>query len=267
LALAATQDVVEVFAGGVWWVELAPVSDPVLVPRTVASALGAPEAPDRSPSEVLVEHLKNRKTLLILDNCEHLIEGCALLADTLLRACPELEILATSREPLRVAGETNFMVPSLSVPNPGLVSTAGDLTRYEAVQLFVERARSRLPAFVLTPENAPAVVDICRKLDGIPLAIELAAARTRELTAEQISEKLEDPLRLLTTGDRTAAAARGRVVAVLGRAAFRGGQTVAPDGAGEGYWGGSPPLGPGRSEHSALSSSSSKTTNGRWAPS
>ena len=205
LALAIAQEMVEEFESGVWWVELAPLSDPELVVRATAAALGVREAPDRSPTEALVEHLKGRRALLILDNCEHLVEACADLADTLLRTCPELKILATSREPLRIAGETNFMVPSLSVPDPRRLPPTGELTGYEAVQLFVERARSRLPAFVMTAENAPAVVDVCRKLDGIPLAIELAAARTRVLSVEQISEKLEDPLALLTTGVRTAA--------------------------------------------------------------
>jgi non-specific serine/threonine protein kinase len=196
---------VEEFESGVWWVGLAPLSAPDLVVRATAAALGVREAPDRSLTEALVGHLKGRRALLVLDNCEHLVEACADLADTLLRACPDLEILATSREPLRVAGEINFMVPSLSVPDPGLSPPTGGLQGYEAVQLFVERARSRLPAFVMTPQNTPAVVDICRKLDGIPLAIELAAARSRVLSVEQISEKLEDPLGLLTTGVRSAA--------------------------------------------------------------
>ena len=205
LALATAQEMVEEFESGVWWVGLAPLSAPDLVVRATAAALGVREAPDRSLTEALVGHLKGRRALLVLDNCEHLVEACADLADTLLRACPDLEILATSREPLRVAGEINFMVPSLSVPDPGLSPPTGGLKGYEAVQLFVERARSRLPAFVMTPRHAPAVVDICRKLDGIPLAIELAAARSRVLSVEQISEKLEDPLGLLTTGVRSAA--------------------------------------------------------------
>jgi predicted ATPase/DNA-binding SARP family transcriptional activator len=206
LALAVAGEVAEGFEGGTWWVELAPVSDPELVPGTVAQAVGAREAPELSPTGSLVEHLKSKKTLLILDNCEHLVETCADLADALLGACPELEILASSREPLRVAGETNFMVPSLTLPDLRSLPPSGELEAYEAVRLFVERARSRLPAFDVTAENAPAVADVCRKLDGIPLAIELAAARTRALSVEQISERLEDPLGLLTTGDRTAAA-------------------------------------------------------------
>jgi predicted ATPase len=132
--------------------------------------------------------------LLILDNCEHLVEGCVELADTLLRACSELRILATSREPLRVADESNWQVPSLSLPGPGRLHTAEELASYEAVCLFVERARAVDAGFELTEENASAVARLCRKLDGIPLAIELAAARVRVLSAEQILDKLEDPL-------------------------------------------------------------------------
>jgi len=205
LALAVAQDLVEEFEGGVWWVELAPLSDPNLVARAAASAVGAPEKPDRTSTQDLVEHLGSRKTLLILDNCEHLVEECADLAATLLRTCPELRILATSREPLRVSGESSWQVPSLSLPDPGRPAPAGELADYEAVHLFVERAQAVDAGFELTEENAPAVARLCHKLDGIPLAIELAAARSRVLSAEQILEKLEDPLGLLTTGDRSSA--------------------------------------------------------------
>ena len=215
LVLAVAKEVIEEFRDGVWLVELAALSDPELVPRAVASVLGVRESPDRLPTEDLVEHLKGLRTLLILDNCEHLVERCADLTDTLLRNCPDLKILATSREPLRVAGESNFMVPSLSVPDPGLLPPTGELAGYEAVRLFVERARDVDAGFALTGQNAAAVGRLCRKLDGIPLAIELAAARVRVLTVEQISEKLEDPLRLLTTGSRTAAARHQTLRATL----------------------------------------------------
>ena len=215
LALAAAQDVVEGFEGGAWWVELATVADPELVPAAVAQALGVPEAPDLSPTEALVDHLEGQKTLLILDNCEHLVEACADLAHALLRTCPDLKLLATSREPLRVEGETNFMVPSLSVPDPGRMPSTEDLAGYEAVQLFVERAREVDPRFALTEGNVAAVARLCNKLDGIPLAIELAAARTKALTVEQILKKLEDPLGLLTTGSRTAAARHQTLRATL----------------------------------------------------
>ena len=205
LALAVAREMVEELEDGVWWVELAPISDPDLVPGAVAQALGVREMPDRSLTDVLAEHLERRKTLLVLDNCEHLVEGCATLADALLRACTDLAILATSREPLRTAGETAWMVPSLSVPDPQSLPPAGELARYEAVQLFFERAKAVDAGFALTERNASAVVRLCRKLDGIPLAIELAAARARALSVEQITEKLDDPLGLLTRGSRAAA--------------------------------------------------------------
>ena len=205
LALAAAKDLVGGFEDGVWWVELASLSDPKLVPGAVASALSVREAPDRSPTEVLVEHVEPRKMLLVLDNCEHLVEECAVLADALLRACPDLGILATSREPLRIAGESSWLVPSLSLPDPRHLPPTAELARYEAVRLFVERAKAVDAGFELTERNASAVAQLCHRLDGIPLAIELAAARVRVLTVEQISERLEDPLGLLTTGSRTAA--------------------------------------------------------------
>ena len=205
LALAVAQELVEEFEDGVWWVDLAPLSDPRLVARAVAVALGVPESQDTPSTEELVEHLKPRETLVILDNCEHLVVACADLADRLLRTCPDLEILATSREPLRVSGENGWQVPSLSLPDPGRLPELGELAGFEAIHLFVERARSVDAGFELTEENAPAVARLCHKLDGIPLAIELAAARSRVLTAGQILEKLEDPLALLTTGDRSAA--------------------------------------------------------------
>ena len=204
LALAVAQDLVEEFQDGVWWVELAHISDAKLVVRAVASAFGVPEAPDLTPAETLVEHVKGREALLVLDNCEHVIDECADLADTLLRAGPGLRILATSREPLRVAGELSWRVPNLSLPDPRRSSAPVELADYEAVHLFVERARAVDTDFRLTEANASAVALLCQKLDGIPLAIELAAARSKVLSAGQILEKLQDPLGLLTSGDRSA---------------------------------------------------------------
>jgi len=215
LALAVAQRMVEGFEDGVWWAELAPLSDPDLVAGTLASALGVREVPDRSLVDVLVEHLEPRKTLLILDNCEHLVEACADIAVALLRACPQLRILATSREPLRVVGETVWMVPGLSLPDGHQRSSVGELGRFEAVRLFLERAKATNAGFELTEQNASAVAGLCRKLDGIPLAVELAAARVRALAVEQISEKLEDPLGLLTTGSRTSAARHQTLRAAL----------------------------------------------------
>jgi len=216
LALAVARRLVERFEDGVWWVELAPITDPELVPRAAAQALGVPEARNFLPTEALVEHLEGRKALVVLDNCEHLIEACAGLADALLGSCPNLGLLATSREPLRVAGETNFVVPSLSVPEPESTLSAERLADFEAVGLFVERAGEADSGFALTEENATAVARLCDRLDGIPLAIELAAARTRVLTIEQILEKLDDPLGLLTAGSRTAAARHRTLRATLG---------------------------------------------------
>src|SRR5829696_3727842 len=141
LALAVSRDIAEEFRDGVWWVELAPISDPDLVPQAVAQALGVRETPGLSLSEALVEHLKDRETLLILDNCEHLVDASASLADALLRSCPDLRLLATSREALKVGGETAFLVPSLSLPDPAQPPPLGEVGHYEAVALFVERAR------------------------------------------------------------------------------------------------------------------------------
>jgi non-specific serine/threonine protein kinase len=204
LALAVAREMVEAFEGGVWWVELASISDSKLVPGAVAQALGVREMPDRPLTEVLVAHLEPRKTLLVLDNCEHLVEECAALAYVLLRSCPALKILATSREPLRIAGESSWTVPSLSLPDPQRLLPTGELGRYEAIRLFVERAKTVDTGFALTEQSASAVARLCSRLDGIPLAIELAAARARVLSVELISEKLEDPLALLTTGSRMA---------------------------------------------------------------
>ena len=215
LALAVAQTLLDEYEGGVWWVELAVLPDQDLVPQAVAQALGVREAPGLSPTEALAEHLASEKALLVLDNCEHLVEACASLADNLLGACPDLKILATSREPLRVSGETSFMVPGLATSDPGRQLSEEELAAYEAIHLFVERAGEVGSSFALTERNASAVARLCDKLDGIPLAIELAAARTRVLTVEQILKKLEDPLGLLTTGSRTAAARHKTLRAAL----------------------------------------------------
>jgi predicted ATPase/DNA-binding CsgD family transcriptional regulator len=189
--------------GDVWWVELASLSGEGLVPRKVASTLGVAESPGRPTGELLVDYLESRKALLILDNCEHLVEACASLADVLLRACPDVRILATSREPLGVAGEVSWPIPPLSLPDTGRGRAPDDLLLYEAVGLFVERAGAVAPGFALTRENGPAVADLCARLDGMPLAIELAASRVRMLSVGQILERLDDRFRLLR-GNRTA---------------------------------------------------------------
>ena len=205
LALEVARDVVDDYPDGVWLVQLASLTQGDLVPDAVAAALGLRKRPDLSFTESLVEFLHSRHVLLVIDNCEHLIEASARLVGTLLSSCENLCVLATSREALGVVGEINWMVPSLTVPEAGQVLDPENLARYESVELFVNSARSRLPGFALTTENALAIVEICRKLDGIPLAIELATARMGALSAEQIAERLDDALGLLTTGDRTRA--------------------------------------------------------------
>jgi DNA-binding SARP family transcriptional activator len=202
LALEVARDLVGAYPDGVWLVELAPLSEGELVPKALAEAIGIPEIPGRQITEVLVSSMRTKEQLVVMDNCEHLIEATALLVDTLLDACPGLRILATSREPVDVAGELNWPVPSLSVPD-GQSSTLEELEGYESVRLFVERARHRNPSFSLTPEDAPAVARICERLEGIPQAIELAAARVG-LSVEQIAQRLDDSLRLLSAGSRTA---------------------------------------------------------------
>jgi len=189
LALAVAGELDEIFADGVSVVELAPIGDPELVPRLVAAAIGIGERPGQPLIETLTEVLRSRAALLVLDNCEHLVDACAALADAVLRGCPEMRILATSREPLGIRGEVAWPVPPLR----------------EAVQLFIERAEAVRPSFALTEQSASAVTRIAKQLDGLPLALELAATRVRVLSVEEIASRLGDGLRLLV-GDRTATA-------------------------------------------------------------
>jgi predicted ATPase/DNA-binding SARP family transcriptional activator/DNA-binding CsgD family transcriptional regulator len=205
LALRVGHDLHSIYRDGVWLVELAQASDPEQATQALSTALGVREQPGQSLMDTLVHHLRRKKLLLILDNCEHIVEGVATLADTLLRRCRELRILATSREPLDVPGELNWRIPSLSVPEPEHTPKVEDLMRSEAARLFVDRARSRLPTFELTQANAGTVAEVCRKLDGIPLAIELASARLPVLAVEQVVERLNDSLELLTSATRTVA--------------------------------------------------------------
>lgn len=203
LALEAARELVSEYPQGVWLVELASLADPALVPATVAALVGVGEAAGRPLPTVLAEALQARKTLLIIDNCEHLIEACARLVDLLVRHCPQLGILATSREALGVAGESLLNVPPLTVPALE-ERDLNVLAASEAVRLFVGRAATALPGFALTPANAPAVVQVCQRLDGVPLALELAAARVSLLQIEQLAARLEDAFRILTGGSRTA---------------------------------------------------------------
>jgi predicted ATPase/DNA-binding SARP family transcriptional activator/DNA-binding CsgD family transcriptional regulator/Tfp pilus assembly protein PilF len=204
LALEVARDLVGTYPDGVWVVELAPLSEGTLVPQVVAESLGVQEQPNRPLLESLLNDLGAKETLLVLDNCEHLIDAAARLTDTLLDSCSRLRVLATSREPLGVMGELGWLVPSLSVPDAQQSLTIEELKGYESARLFADRASNRHPGFELTSENATAVAQVCAKLDGIPLAIELAAATIGMLSAEQISERLGHSLKLLTGGDRTA---------------------------------------------------------------
>ena len=204
LALEAATAALPEYEQGVWVVELAPLAEPALVAQTVALTLGVREEAGQPFEATLTRALADQARLLVLDNCEHLVEACARLAETLLRACPGLVVLATSREPLHIAGEAVLQVPTLRAPDPHHVTDLAELERYDAVHLFVDRAAAIQPSFALTEDNATAVAQICHRLDGIPLAIELAAARVSALSVQQISERLEDRFQLLTTGSRTA---------------------------------------------------------------
>ena len=204
LAMVGACELLERFEDGVWMVELAPLADPDLVPRAIASVLGTREQSGRSLEETLSDSLGSKRALLLLDNCEHLIEACAELVERLLRSCPGLRVLATSREALAVPGEVAWPVPSLSLPDLRRLPDIESLPRYESASLFVERAAAVKPGFALTKQNTSAVAEICYRLDGIPLAIELAAARAKVLSVEQIADRLEDSFRLLAAGSRTA---------------------------------------------------------------
>lgn len=204
LALQVAADMLDGSGDGVWLVDLAPLTDPNLIPSTVANVLTLKEEPGQPILQTLIEHLRNRYLLLILDNCEHLLDACARLVDGLLRSCPRVSILATSREALGVFGETTYRVPSLSLPDPKQPQAPASLSQYEAVRLFIDRAQLHQPQFAVTSQNVPALASICYRLDGIPLAIELAAARVRSLAVEDINAKLDQRFRLLTGGSRAA---------------------------------------------------------------
>jgi predicted ATPase/DNA-binding CsgD family transcriptional regulator len=207
LALQLAADVLasaaDDFSDGIWLVQLADVVDPALVPYTVALTLDVAEAPGQPMLGRLIDALEPRMMLLVLDNCDHLVTACATLAGSLLRACPGMGILATSREQLNVPGEHVWPVRPLAVPPTG---ESIESSEYEALKLFAARAQALAPGFTVTRENHAAVATVCRKVEGIPLAIELAAARVRVLSVEELAERLDDRLGLLTGGSRTAAA-------------------------------------------------------------
>ncbi len=191
------------YKNGVWWVELAALSDSALVPQSVANVFDVRETADTPLVKLLTNFLREKELLLVLDNCEHLIDASARLAETLLNASPKLQILATSREALNVTGETVWHIPPLAVPNAEHLPPLNQLTQYDAIKLFVQCAAAIAPNWKLEG-NARAVTQICARLDGVPLAIELAAARLKTLSAEQIAERLNDRFHLLTSGSRTA---------------------------------------------------------------
>jgi predicted ATPase/class 3 adenylate cyclase len=190
LALQVAADLLDSFSGGLWLIELGSITDPATVPYAVATAMGVREEPSVPLTATLAAVLRNKVALVILDNCEHLIAACADLTDTLLRACPDLKIIASSREALGIIGETIWRVPSLQ--------------ETESIRLFEDRARAVAPAFLVNDQNVKEVTEICQRLDGIPLALELAAARVNVLSVDQISTRLKDRFRLLTGGSRTA---------------------------------------------------------------
>jgi len=201
LSLQVAFDLLDSFLDGIWFVEFASLTDPALVPQVTSVALDLYEGDD-TPLERLKGYLRDKKTLLILDNCEHLLDALAHMSFTLLQACPSLSILATSRELLDVPGEIPYQVPSLTIPEMDSVQSAETIMQFEAARLFVERAQTATPSFILMDEDAPDLAQVCSHLDGIPLAIELAAARVKILTIPQIAERLNDRFHLLTGGSR-----------------------------------------------------------------
>ena len=205
LSIQLGGDQLALYPDGVWMIELAPLANPALITQTIASVFGLRDSPDRPLIEQITDYLRAKSALIILDNCEHLIDACARIAESLIQACANLKILASSREALGVSGETTYRIPSLSLPSDfRSLGDFGSLLDYEAIRLFVDRASAANPKFKLTKDNASSVAQICRRLDGIPLALELAAARARVLSVEQIAERLDDRFRLLTGGARTA---------------------------------------------------------------
>jgi predicted ATPase/class 3 adenylate cyclase len=209
LSVQVAADLLDQFPDGVWLIELATIDDSAQVASAIAAPLRVRDEPEQPMLITLTNYLRHKKLMLILDNCEHLVAECARIAETLLRACPDLQILTSSREPLGIGGERAWPVPSLSIPESWReeirgVHAAERLTQYESVRLFIDRATAVRPGFKVTNENAPFVAEICWRLDGIPLAIELAAARIRVLSIDQIATRLNDQFRLLTGGSRTA---------------------------------------------------------------
>jgi len=204
LALQAAAELVGKYPDGVWFVDLAPVLDAGLVAQTTLAALRAAERVNRSPEDALADYVRDQNVLIVLDNCEHVIDACARLVHRVLTNSPNVKFICTSREPLAIYGEVTYRVPSLGLPEPAAHLDAVTLDQYAATRLFIDRAIAADPTFTVTNQNAPTVADICHRLDGIPLAIELAAARVRSLAVEDIRNHLNANFRILTGGNRVA---------------------------------------------------------------
>ena len=204
LAIESANKVLSKYKDGVWWVDLVSLTDPLLVPQAVAKVLDVHEIPDQPVIETLVEHFRTKQSLIVLNNCEHLVSACAQLADQLLSACAELKILTTSREALDILGETIWQVPSLTLPDVWEEIEPESLGDFESIRLFADRAQSVKSGFELSDQNGDAVMQICRRLSGMPLAIELAAARIKIMSTDEIALRLDDCFDLLTSGSRTA---------------------------------------------------------------
>jgi predicted ATPase/DNA-binding XRE family transcriptional regulator len=204
LALQLASEMLTEFPDGIWLVELAGLSDSELVPRAAAAVFNVREEPEQDTVTALIEHLRDRHLLILLDNCEHLVYACANLATSLLQLCPSIRVLATSREGLAVAGETQYRVPSLATPDPTCLPTLHEMCVYPAVRLLVERAQARRPDFGITARTAHAAAQICARLDGIPLALELAGAQLSVLAVEGVAARLDDRFQLLVGGSRIA---------------------------------------------------------------
>jgi class 3 adenylate cyclase len=204
LALQLAAEVLDRYPDGAWFVALDSITDAALVPQVVAQAMAVRQDGTTSLLQALTAHVKARRMLLVLDNCEHVLGACATVANALLRAAPDLRIVATSREPLRIAGEQTYPLSTLSLPEEHRQIGIDALAQFPAVALFLDRARLQQPGFALTAHTAAAVAEICRRVEGIPLAIELAAACVRVLSVEKIAERLQDRFRLLSGGSRLA---------------------------------------------------------------
>jgi predicted ATPase/DNA-binding CsgD family transcriptional regulator len=216
LALGAAAEVARGFPDGVWFAPLAPIHDPLLVPQAVFVALGAHDHSSDWSLVTLANFLADKRLLLVIDNCEHLVDACAILASTLLKACPELRILTTSRQALGVVGEVRMPVPPLSLPDHGAAASAEGLADSEAVRLLSERAAAVLPGFTVNEENAEPVLELCRRLDGIPLALELAAVRLGALSLDQLNQGLASSLSVLGSGNRGREARQQTLEATIG---------------------------------------------------